>query len=440
MSDFSIEMMAEKIVDSRTKEYFQEVYRSYVGGNYRAALVSLWTVIICDLVFKLQELSELGDETASSILENIKTMQQASPTSPEWERKLLEEINERTNFLERFEYDYLLHLQKRRHICAHPVLTQAEILFTPSKEEVRSHIRNALEAVLTKPAIMTKKVFDALVEELEAKKDILLDKEILRRFLSAKYFPHFIGPIENRIFESLWKLVFKVTDDRCERNRDINFLTLTILYERRPGAIQDYIRDKRNQFSEISLKRSIPEYLFRFLREHPDIFNLLNDAAKAQIENFVNSNINYFVQAHFLSGSFEEHLDKVLTKLYELETLNIESSTYKWLVDSARELGLNLLEKALEVGIILYGKSETYDIANNRFSIFIEPYLEYYNKNLLKKLLEVINNNSQTYRRRRAPLDHNLIVKRIREVLRTENPQDNSELGKEKFPMFWMYL
>ena len=237
-----------------------------------------------------------------------------------------------------------------------------------------------------------------------------------------------------------------MTDDRCERNRDINFLTLAILYERRSGAIQDYIRDKRNQFSEISLERSIPEYLFMFLREHPNIFNLLNDAAKVQIENFANSNINYFVQAHFLSGSFEEHLDKVLSKLYdkleiyELEILNIKSSTYKWLVDSARELGLNLLNKALEVGIILYGKSGSYDIANSRFSTFIEPYLKYYNENSLIKLLEVINNNNQTYGRRRAPLDHNLIVKRIKEVLNIENPQDNPKLGREKFPMFWMYL
>ncbi|HDD45404.1 MAG TPA: hypothetical protein ENG63_11190, partial [Candidatus Desulfofervidus auxilii] len=332
MSDFSIEMMAEKIIDSRTKEYFQEVYRSYVVGNYRAALVSLWTVIICDLIFKLQELADLGDETAFSILEKIKDLQEKNPTSPEWEKILLEEIKKRTQFLENFEYEFLLYLQKRRHICAHPVLTQTEILFTPSKDEVRSFIRNALEYVLTKPAIMTRKVFDALVEELEAKKNILLDKEILKRFLSTKYFPHFNDLIENKIFESLWMLVFKVTDERCEKNRDINFLTLTILYERRPEAIQNYIKDKRDKFSEISLEQSIPKYFFAFLREHPYIFNLLNDAAKAQIESFINSNLNidYFIQAYFLSRSFEEHIDKILIKLNEVESLDIKSSTYKW--------------------------------------------------------------------------------------------------------------
>jgi len=437
MSDFSIEMMAEKIVDPRTKEYFQ-VYRSYVGGIYRAALVSLWTVIICDLVFKLQELSDLGDETAFSILEEIKAMQQANPTSPEWEKKLLEEINERTNFLERFEYDCLLYLQKRRHICAHPVLTRGEILFTPTKEEVRSHIRNALEAVLTKPAIMTRKVFNALIEELEAKKDILLDKETLKRFLSAKYFPHFIEPVENRIFESLWRLVFKVTDDRCERNRDINFLTLTILFERRPDAIRNYIENRRDYFSEISFERGIPEYLFSFLREHPQIFSLLNDAARAQIENFANSDINYFVQAHFLSSNFEEHLYRIFVKVDELPDVNIIFDVYEWLVNSAKKLGF--LNKALELGIILYGRSESYDIANDRFSTFIEPYLKYYNEDLLIKLMEVINNNDQTYRRRRAPLDHNLIVKQIKKVFNTNNPQDNPILGRERFPMFWMYL
>lgn len=43
---------------SKMKEYFKEVVSSYINGNYRSATVMLYSVAICDILFKLQELKD----------------------------------------------------------------------------------------------------------------------------------------------------------------------------------------------------------------------------------------------------------------------------------------------------------------------------------------------------------------------------------------------
>ena len=63
---------SEKIYFTKTKEYFQEVISSYSNGNYRSAVVMLYSICICDLLYKLQELKDIyNDSTAINILQTI---------------------------------------------------------------------------------------------------------------------------------------------------------------------------------------------------------------------------------------------------------------------------------------------------------------------------------------------------------------------------------
>jgi len=75
--DFSIESAAERIQNSKTKECFKEVVSSYTMENYRSAVVMLYSVVIADLIYKMQDLGDLyNDEKADNILTEIKTMQE----------------------------------------------------------------------------------------------------------------------------------------------------------------------------------------------------------------------------------------------------------------------------------------------------------------------------------------------------------------------------
>ncbi len=59
MVDFSLEASSKRIYISKSKEYFKEVLSSYLNSNYRATIVTLYSVFICDVVFKLQQLRDL---------------------------------------------------------------------------------------------------------------------------------------------------------------------------------------------------------------------------------------------------------------------------------------------------------------------------------------------------------------------------------------------
>ena len=64
---------SEDIYFEKTREYFKEVISSYAIGNYRSANVMLYSIAICDILFKLQELVDMyNDSVAAEILSSYK--------------------------------------------------------------------------------------------------------------------------------------------------------------------------------------------------------------------------------------------------------------------------------------------------------------------------------------------------------------------------------
>lgn len=164
----------------------------------------LWTVVVCDLVYKLQTLRDMhGDAGAKSLLTDVEAKQKANPTSHDWEVYLLDEVFSRTNLLEPGEHVQLQGLQKLRHLSAHPVLTGTDLLFHPTKEAVRAQIRTALEAVLLKPPLFSKRIVTALVMDVATNKALLISKSTLKSFLDARYFPNMAAPVELELFRAL---------------------------------------------------------------------------------------------------------------------------------------------------------------------------------------------------------------------------------------------
>jgi hypothetical protein len=81
VSDYSIELAAERISDARTRKYFFEVMVSY-------------------------------GSVAKEMLDEIESARSANDKSPEWEWKRVEEIKKRTQLLESGEFVNLEWLQK----------------------------------------------------------------------------------------------------------------------------------------------------------------------------------------------------------------------------------------------------------------------------------------------------------------------------------------
>lgn len=50
---------ADEIYFANTRDYFKEVISSYGSGNYRSATVMLYSVVICDILLKLQTSAQI---------------------------------------------------------------------------------------------------------------------------------------------------------------------------------------------------------------------------------------------------------------------------------------------------------------------------------------------------------------------------------------------
>ena len=154
---------AQKIYSPKTREYFKEVVSSYANGNYRSAIVMLYSVCLCDLLFKLEELKDMySDSTAKGILCDIERNKTNSASKSSWEKELVDKIKDQTKLLDLEAYTNLNNLYGYRNLSAHPVLNGELNLISPPKEVVAAYIRVSLDTILLKPAIFIKDIIDVM--------------------------------------------------------------------------------------------------------------------------------------------------------------------------------------------------------------------------------------------------------------------------------------
>jgi hypothetical protein len=403
MNEFSIELAAERIDNARTRAYFHEVLTSFVIGNTRSALVMLWSVVVCDLVYKLQELRDVyNDAPASDILKAIEESQRKNPTSPDWEKSLLEEVKKRTKLIDSAEYQGLVHLQEKRHLSAHPIIGNVDLLHRPTIEETRAAIRCALEATLLKPAVFAKGIIEEFVNDLAGKRDLFPENESLKRYLVARYFGRLQNEVEKHLFRSLWKFTFHLANADTDANRSINYRALVLLYERNPSRFDECIQQEQPFFSKVT-DGDPTRALLKLLHDHPRLYTILTDTARVPLENAAKSNLDNFAIAWFLAKSPETHVNAV-REWIEREQVVISSAIWKAFIEDCRQA--NVLQAGLDCGIAMYVRSRNFNTSDERFIHYIEPHLGEMCKECLERLIKGIESNSQTYSRGRARLDH----------------------------------
>lgn len=415
MRDFSVDIQTEKIYSAKTREYFDEVIKSYYSESYRSAVVMLYSIVIADLVYKIEELKELyADSNAIDILDEITELQKRNPNSPDWESKLVELVKEKTNLLEPADFLHLTTLQKHRHLCAHPVLTQNFELYRPNRETTRAHIRNMLEGVLVKPPLLSRKIFEDLLLNLNSIKTIIYNDVQLERHLNAKYFDKINEKTLKHIFRSLWKITFKTINLQCDENREINFKALNIILKSNYQKFFDLIATEKDYYSDIAVENLT--VFISLLNQFPDIFDKLNESAKILATNTIESDADLDTFAIFITKDIEKHIEKVLAiswdSGYEKDYITTQSIVKVFnhtINDGKRNLAYDFLIK-------MFGKSGQYAIADSRFDNLIQPYIKDFNKEELKMIVKGINSNSQIYDRRKARHTNYQIKQRMDEV------------------------
>lgn len=413
--EYSIETRTAEIFDHRTRDYFREVVSSYQQGNWRSATVMLWSVAVCDIIYKLQYLRDIsGDETGKEILDDIEQLQETNARSSDWEGRLIDEIEERTRLLDLADMDHLKHLQRQRHLAAHPVLSGSSELHQPSKDSVRALIRNTLDGLLTKPPIYTNRVFGTLVNDLAESKNVLVTDEKLRSYVESKYLSRADLKLEIGLIRSLWKLVFRLQNDDCDAHRDINYRALRLLVSRNPSDVSEAVANESDYYSNIAQEGEPARLLIRLLSQYPSFYDSLNNAAKVIIQHVAEIDADARVFAWFLNGSLQDHSEKLIEWIGSNDHPDLSNDV----VVSVQNIS-DSAEWEKQVNTILnsyYGSSWSYDEADERFSVAISPFLSRYDAEDIEDLLSKIDDNGQTHDRRGARRDHGYVRDRCNEL------------------------
>ncbi|VVN43980.1 hypothetical protein [Pseudomonas fluorescens] len=415
MQDFSLEKAADLIHYGKSKDYFREVLSSYYNGNYRSAVVMLWSVAVCDVVYKLQSLIDLyEDASAKKILGDMSEIQRADSKSSAWELQLIDDVYSKTNLIDTAEYENLRYLQKQRHLSAHPILNGERELHSPQKDTVRSLLRCVLEGLLNKSPFYTQHIMGELLADIAESKLVLNSPLKVKRYVESRYLERTTVPVERSLFRSLWKIVFKVENEDCDKNRLINLQALEVIATRNKGSIADWVRGDVDYFSNVASGGQPLDFLIYFLSRNAEIFPLLNAAARMKVEHCVTESdvgktVGWFVKADLMQhGQDIEAWIKTEDPVFspkQLDALLGLSDSDEW-----QERFCNILST-------YYASSSGYDQADSRFQVAIPQYIELFNEAALHDLALKVESNSQCYDRNRARHDYVVIKARIDSLL-----------------------
>ena len=364
---------AQKIYSPKTREYFKEVISSYANGNYRSAIVMLYSVCLCDLLFKLEELKDMyNDSKAKGILHAIEQNKTNSNSKSSWEKELVDEINKKTELLDLEAYTNLSHLYSYRNLSAHPILNGEHELISPNKEVVAAYIRVSLDTILLKPAIFIKDIVEFMTNDLDDKRGYLIaDKNAFKEYIKNRYLDKMSNAMYQKVFRTFWRFTFKTTNEDCDRNRYTNMLLLTIMYSNNPSVIKSEIENNIDKY-DFSNAKSIQHSIINFFTKVPSLYTILTQPSKVLIDTIIQSDATYELVSWFTSKNKRYHIKNLIKQNKYIYTT--DQAAVEYMVEKYEEEGL--IDDCLEYLIKVVGRATTYTNAGERIEHYIFPFLE----------------------------------------------------------------
>ena len=380
----------ENIYSPQIKEYFREIISSYDNGNYRSAMVMLYSTIVCDLLLKLKELSDVySDEKSERILEEI-NKQRRNANSSAWEWNLIKKIRDETEMLNDASYAILEHIYSLRNFSAHPALNEEYELISPSPEITVAYIKQALEDIFSKPAVFAQNIVDRMSDDVANRKEQYhSDIPAFRNYLNKVYFQRMPVKMANQVFKAFWKFTFqKVSGEPFESNRYVNRRVLEAMLENFNSAITKYFYDNPSLFSIANNDTCLMQACALFA-SYPTLFNSLSEETKYQIRVF-GQETDVSLLKWFVCGNVKEHVDGL-----KIKNDTINQDCLRLFKEVCTQQGCPFL--FVRFLIHHYSQSGTFVSAKDRYYNIIEPFLDLFTGEDFVALIQAINENNQIY-------------------------------------------
>ena len=378
---------AENIYLPQIKPYFREIISSYDNGNYRSAIVMLYSTIVCDLLLKLKELSDVySDLKAEKILEYVDGQRKAINKSA-WEWDFIKKVYEETELLNDESYTMIQHIYDLRNFSAHPALTDDYELVSPTPEMTVAYIRKALDDIFVKPSVFAQNIVDRMSDDIATKKEIYYkDFDAFNNYLYKVYFQRMSDKMITQVFRAFWKFCFMKSEGEIFAvNRYINRKVLEAMLQKYDEIVGGYVEENKVYFT-VAQDSECLRHVCILLAYFPQIYTKLESDVKFQIKSFDYTNIEIY--KWFITGDLEQH---VLACEYKGDTIGKPSILERVCqIQGQPQLFIKFLIKH-------YAKSTSYSEARNRFDGMIALYLDNFNETDFIELIDTINKNDQIY-------------------------------------------
>lgn len=378
----------------KTRDYMREVLSSYDNGNYRSAVVMLYSVCLCDLLFKLIELRDVySDQFSRDLLRKIDEKIALDKASPAWEAELVDSLYKNSPILDSQSYATICHLRDLRNLSAHPVMDDYSELFMPSKEIVEAYIKSAFETVLAKPALLVSNVVEVISEDLDEKRGYLLDnKEDFEKYVRSKYLIRMPAAMLCRVFKSFWKFTFILQNEKCDRNRLLNVHFLQAIYRFNKDVIEAELAAEVDKF-EVAEREDILTMAFWLCGYEPAIYAKLPAVTRALLSKYATHDPFYRLISWFMAENKEAHVNTLISSGfhdYPTEELRI-----KYVFRRFKET--NDLQHLYRYFISIIGHASSFKGAESKIDTYIIPYIKDMSPENLERVIAVFNENSQVY-------------------------------------------
>lgn len=210
---FILEKEILNVNNSKIKPLLDEVFSSYNQGNYRSAVVVNYTAIIMDLLDKMSYLSDIyQDEGAKAINSDIKKQRENNITSPKWEWSLIEQIEEKTELLNKYELEDLNYIKTQRNYAAHPVVSYNQDEWSMkdiTQETCIDVIRKSYEMIFLKQPILGNKILFDIIEFSYKLDNVPGMAKVDYEFnINEKYLKQLNRKVKDSLIKSLYKFIF----------------------------------------------------------------------------------------------------------------------------------------------------------------------------------------------------------------------------------------
>lgn len=418
VSDF--EELVLKCISKQGKMYIQESIKCYKAGAYRASIVNSWIALVFDLIDKIRELTLSGDGTAKSLLQKFENFQeqiqrgnnQALTSALEFEREIIQTVNQNLEFFNAQELVDLERLRKDRHRCAHPSFNEFDEPYIPSAEQARIHIRNVIEYVLSQPPVQGKSAINSVIQQI-----------------SSSYFPK----ERDKAYEQLINSPLKNAKQSLQRG-----VVDTLLFSYFDSSHKLYFNS--NVITALQALLNIDYQLVwdRIMIQLEKIFSNVDDE---DFSSFLLLSIKLDNILSSLSQSVTDKANRYITTAPVENLFNIfeYSNANKLLQESSKDrlksLDAKSLNKVLKISkpdecilnsaVNIYISSGTWDEANTNYQLVISPLINFLEEKHIKVIFMAASDGSADLKGSHG-FDELLDLLIVREIV------DNKRLGELK--------